>query len=123
MAREEAWEEKYPGIIRVLLSNPRCERHLLRLVELSGVNGPCGMRRRGKRRSEQSERFPFSLHFVQWDSYPETSAQRVLRANDLFCFPLLKRRLGDRAGSLCLGIYGGSAYRFGIRGRNQNLTN
>jgi hypothetical protein len=36
-AREEAWESKDPGSIRVLLSNPRWERRLLRFLELSGV--------------------------------------------------------------------------------------
>jgi len=36
-AREEAWENKNPGSIRVLLSNPRWERRLLRFLELSGV--------------------------------------------------------------------------------------
>jgi hypothetical protein len=34
---EEAWEGKDPGSIRVLLSNPRWERRLLRFLELSGV--------------------------------------------------------------------------------------
>jgi len=37
VAREEAWENKNPGSIRVLLSNPRWERRLLRFLELSGV--------------------------------------------------------------------------------------
>jgi len=36
-AREEAWENKNPRSIRVLLSNPRWERRLLRFLELSGV--------------------------------------------------------------------------------------
>jgi len=36
-AREGAWENKNPGSIRVLLSNPRWERQLLRFLELSGV--------------------------------------------------------------------------------------
>jgi len=36
-AREEAWGGKDPGSIRVLLSNPRWERSLLRFLELSGV--------------------------------------------------------------------------------------
>jgi hypothetical protein len=37
VAREEAWEGKDPGSVRVLLANPRWERHLLRFRELSGV--------------------------------------------------------------------------------------
>ena len=36
VAREEAWERKDPGSIRVLLSNPRWERRLLRFLKLSG---------------------------------------------------------------------------------------
>jgi len=36
-AREGAWENKNPGGIRVLLSNPRWERRLLKFLELSGV--------------------------------------------------------------------------------------
>jgi hypothetical protein len=36
-AREEAWEGKDPRSVRVLLSNPRWERWLLRFLELSGV--------------------------------------------------------------------------------------
>jgi hypothetical protein len=37
LAREEAWEGKDLGSVRVLLSNPRWERRLLRSLELSGV--------------------------------------------------------------------------------------
>ena len=37
VAREEAWEGKDPGSIRVLLPNPRWERRLLRFLELSRV--------------------------------------------------------------------------------------
>jgi len=36
-AREGAWENKNPGSIRVLLSNPRWERRLLRFLEMSEV--------------------------------------------------------------------------------------
>jgi hypothetical protein len=36
-ARVEAWEGRNPGGIRVLLSNPRWERRLVRFLELSGV--------------------------------------------------------------------------------------
>jgi hypothetical protein len=36
-ARVEAWEGKGPGCVRVLLSNPRWEKRLLRFLELSGV--------------------------------------------------------------------------------------
>jgi hypothetical protein len=36
-AREEAWEGKDPGSVRVLLANPQWERRLLRFLELSGV--------------------------------------------------------------------------------------
>jgi len=36
-ARREAWEDRDLGGIRVLLSNPRRERRLLRFLELSGV--------------------------------------------------------------------------------------
>jgi len=36
-ARKEPWEGRAPGGIRVLLSNPRWERRLLRFLELSGV--------------------------------------------------------------------------------------
>jgi len=34
-----AWEleDKYPGVLKVLLSSPRWERRLLRFPELSGV--------------------------------------------------------------------------------------
>jgi len=35
--RREAWENKDPGGVRVLLSNPRWERRLLRFLEFSGV--------------------------------------------------------------------------------------
>jgi len=41
-AREEAWENKNPGSIRVLLSNPRWERRLLRPLEMSGVGRVVG---------------------------------------------------------------------------------
>jgi hypothetical protein len=37
VAREEAWEGKDPGSVRVLVSNPRWERNLLRFLELLGV--------------------------------------------------------------------------------------
>jgi hypothetical protein len=36
-AREEAWEGKDPGSVRVLLSNPWWEKRLLKFLELSGV--------------------------------------------------------------------------------------
>jgi len=36
-ARLEAWEEKNPGGVRVLLANPRWERRFVRFLELSGV--------------------------------------------------------------------------------------
>jgi hypothetical protein len=36
-AREEAWEGKTPGGVRVLLANPRWERRLVKFLELSGV--------------------------------------------------------------------------------------
>jgi len=36
-AREETWEGRDPGGIRVPLNNPRRERRLLRFLELSGV--------------------------------------------------------------------------------------
>jgi hypothetical protein len=36
-ARTEAWEDRYPGGVRVLLANPRWEKRLLRFLELSGV--------------------------------------------------------------------------------------
>jgi len=36
-ARREAWEDRDPGSIRVLLSNPRWERRLLRFLEPSGA--------------------------------------------------------------------------------------
>jgi hypothetical protein len=36
-ARVEACDDKEPGSIRVLLSNPRWEKRLLRFQELSGV--------------------------------------------------------------------------------------
>jgi len=36
-ARREAWEDRDPGGIRVLLSNPRWEKRLLRFLELSGI--------------------------------------------------------------------------------------
>jgi hypothetical protein len=36
-ARAEAWEDKNPGGVRVLLANPRWERRLVRFLELSGV--------------------------------------------------------------------------------------
>jgi hypothetical protein len=35
-AREDAWEGKDPGSVRVLLANPRWEKRLLRFLELSG---------------------------------------------------------------------------------------
>jgi len=35
--RREAWEDRDPGGVRALLSNPRWERRLLRFLELSGV--------------------------------------------------------------------------------------
>jgi len=37
IAREEAWEGKEPGSIRVLLGNPRWERRLLGFLEMSRV--------------------------------------------------------------------------------------
>jgi hypothetical protein len=36
-ARVEAWERRDPGGVRVLLSNPRWERRLVKFLELSGV--------------------------------------------------------------------------------------
>jgi hypothetical protein len=36
-AREEAWEGKNPGGVRVLLANPRWERRLVKFLDLSGV--------------------------------------------------------------------------------------
>jgi hypothetical protein len=36
-ARQEAWENAHPGSIRVLLSNPRWEKHLLNFLEFSGI--------------------------------------------------------------------------------------
>jgi len=36
-ARVEAWEGRDPGGVRVLLSNPRWERRLVKFFELSGV--------------------------------------------------------------------------------------
>jgi hypothetical protein len=36
-ARAEAWEDKNPGGVRVLLANPRWERRLVKFLELSGV--------------------------------------------------------------------------------------
>jgi hypothetical protein len=36
-AREEAWEGKTPGGVRVLLANPRWERRLVKFLELSGA--------------------------------------------------------------------------------------
>jgi hypothetical protein len=36
-ARSEAWEERDPGGVRILLANPGWERRLLRFLELSGV--------------------------------------------------------------------------------------
>ena len=37
VARTEAWEGCDPRSIRVLLNNPRCERHFHKFLELSGV--------------------------------------------------------------------------------------
>jgi len=37
-ARKEAWEGKNSGSIRVLLSNLRWERRLIKFLELSGVS-------------------------------------------------------------------------------------
>jgi hypothetical protein len=37
VAREEAWEGRDPGGIRVLLSNPQWESRLLKFLKLSGV--------------------------------------------------------------------------------------
>jgi len=36
-ARQEAWEGRDPGSIRVFLSKPRWKRRLVRFLELSGV--------------------------------------------------------------------------------------
>jgi len=36
-ARAETWEGRPPGGVRSLLSNPRWEKKLLKLLELSGV--------------------------------------------------------------------------------------
>jgi hypothetical protein len=36
-ARDEAWEGRDPGGVRVLLANPRWERRLVKFLELSGV--------------------------------------------------------------------------------------
>jgi len=83
-----------PGSIRVLLSNLRWERRLLRCLELSGVGrmvgngvdekrsrrrgwiaGSSGSARRGWQRTKLS--FSLSFPFVQGDSYPELRAQRI----------------------------------------------
>jgi hypothetical protein len=36
-ARVKAWEGKNPGVVRVLLANPRWERRFAKFLELSGV--------------------------------------------------------------------------------------
>jgi hypothetical protein len=36
-ARMEAWDGRDSGGLRVLLANPRCEKRLLRFLELSGA--------------------------------------------------------------------------------------
>jgi hypothetical protein len=36
-ARMEAWEGRDPGGVRILLSNPRWERRLVKFLELSGA--------------------------------------------------------------------------------------
>ena len=48
-AREEAWEGKDPGSVRVLLANPQWERKLLRYLcrALWGVVGDGKLERRG----------------------------------------------------------------------------
>jgi len=106
-AREEAWENKNPGSIRVLPSNPRWERRLLRFLELSGVgrvveDGTDEDQVRAERMDqwiawEAEERvepwgraeaefdiFSF-FSFVQGDSYLGLCAQRMLRVEDLLC--------------------------------------
>jgi hypothetical protein len=37
VVRVEVWEGKDPGGVRVLLANPRWERHFVKFLELSGV--------------------------------------------------------------------------------------
>jgi len=90
-AREEAWESKDPGSIRVLLSNPRWERRLLRFPELSGVGrvveewDRCGrslghgdgrVGGRGEGGAQFDVLFLFLSTFVKGDSYPELCVQQ-----------------------------------------------
>jgi hypothetical protein len=67
-ARAEAWEEKDPGGVRVLLANPRWERQFVKFVELSGVGRVMadGMDEDGVRAARMDE-------WVVWDATARTA--------------------------------------------------
>jgi len=62
-ARREAWEDKDPGSIRVLLSNPRWERWLLHFLELSGAG-----RVMDDGRDEEEARAALMDEWVVWEA-------------------------------------------------------
>jgi hypothetical protein len=76
-ARAEAWEGRDPGSIRVLLSNPRWERRLLRFLELSGL----GRIVEGGLDVEEA----YAARMDEWVIW-ETKEERAGRASNLFPF-------------------------------------
>jgi len=86
-AREEAWEGKNRGGVRVLLANPRWERRFVRFLELSDV-GRTMAGRTDEEGACAAKKACFSFSFFHISrllgySYPETCAQ--WRATDFFC--------------------------------------
>jgi hypothetical protein len=107
-SRVEAWEERNPGEIRVLLSNPGWEGRLLRFLELSGVGrfvevgvdedeAYASRMDVGGGRGDGTRGaiillglfyylVVFSVCIIcKGDPYPENSAQRRLGAEDFLC--------------------------------------
>ena len=69
-AREEAWEGRNPGGVRVLLANPRWERRLVRFLELSGVG-----RTMADGTDEENAHAEWMDRWIVWEASEETARQ------------------------------------------------
>jgi hypothetical protein len=67
-ARAEAWEDKNPGGVWVLLVNPRWERRLVKFLELSGVG-----RVMADRTDENGAYAARMDEWVAWETVEETA--------------------------------------------------
>jgi len=122
----EAREGRDPGGVRVLLSNPRWERRLVKFLELPGVGrvmangvdedearaermgGLYRKRRRGLWGAAYLHLFSFLLFpsfHVNEDSYSETCTQRIAEGDEFLVFPLFVR-----------ARWAGPSWSFSLRG-------